>query len=413
MARLALAVDALHRHGIVHGRISLDHILAELQNGIIVRSVLTGLTHCQPFHPDWAEADIRALSECFRTMVSPEHHTPEFIDLVNSMNPTSPEINPISLDCVMGHPLFTAFIEEGKIVPILKALGDEPKFIGRLPVTNEKGIVWHFGRCLGEPGPYVNVVKGWNEGEGENHLYALKIASNCLRELTQYRTSLRWEGKLDGGFDKFVLPLTRFALCRQVGGVYEKLDATVVVYNLYTNDLREWVQNKGIPDLGMLLELMRQMATCVIVLHCQARIHNGIHLDNFLVEELPAGGIRIRLGGFSRLQAWDERHSREPFSFPVREGEVPAYMAPEIMDPEIINPICSSFATDMWALGCCFQALLQTYKGDNVPEYLTEIVNQLLERNPKKRMDIGRLYASQLMCSRFGPDIQQADMIER
>jgi serine/threonine protein kinase len=392
MFRLTTGVDFLHRNGFIHGRISLDHILAEFENGQIVRSALTGLWHCQPFDSDLAENDIRALSSCFLAMVPQHYCTHDFLELVYEMNPPSRDVELPSLGDVIGHPIFAHFVEAGKIDSILGDPQTDLQFIGRSPRGTDRTI-WHLGRCLGEPGDYVKVVQGWCDEEGPSHPYALKIASKFLQQLTQYQLSLRLADKLVGHCDPLVVSRTRFVPRRRIGNSIEKLDATVIVYDLYASDLRLWVQDRGIRDGKTIKNLMFQMASCVIMLHNYGLIHNAIHLDNFFVQPVAGGDVKVYLGGWSRLMMSDDVYVTR---FPVREGEGTEYMAPELIELRIC-----SFETDRFALGRCFQILLVDAEQE-VQQEMADFVSHLMQEDPDNRMSHSQLLESPLIGRRIG-----------
>jgi hypothetical protein len=403
MARLVLSVHFLHRNRIAHTRISARYVLVEFRNGVIGRSALAGLSRCQEFDPRCyqrqVQDDIRALSNCFREMVPDCSWTPEFLELVRAMD------GAISLDAVISHPLFQTFIAEGTIDAILGDPGSDIQFVGRIPHRRDR-TVWHLGPCLGEPGMYVKVVRAWCEAEGNSHVYALKIVSHCLQDLTQYQMSLHLEEKLSSLNDELVLPLARFAPRREINNLLEELDVTVVVYELYAADLRSWVQDQEIHDFETILDLIKQMAQRVIFLHSYARVHNSIHLDNFLVQPVEGRGVQVRLSGLSRLQALEECNSRGFLPFPARAGEETSYMAPELIETGECN-----LATDMFALGRCFESLLQRCE-TMVPHDMIVIQEQLLDQNPATRWTSHELYESPLIGRKFQHGIPNSAFIE-
>jgi len=139
--------------------------------------------------------------------------------------------------------------------------------------------------------------------------------------------------------------------------------------------------------------------------HCHSRgiLHRDIKLDNILLNS--KGAIKICDFGVSKL---------------VKNGEVmreqcgtPAYMAPEILKAKGYE----GFAADIWSAGVALYVMLykeMPFKGPNLHKVITmgayklgekvskegrDLIERMLERNPKKRISVEEILKHKWMVA--------------
>jgi serine/threonine protein kinase len=144
-----------------------------------------------------------------------------------------------------------------------------------------------------------------------------------------------------------------------------------------THDMQSWITFKGRrPYPSVMLDFV-QLAEAVYWMHQMGYVHNRIRLDNILVR-LSHGGLSICLTGFSRAYS-DRLGPARPLAEMDRADERP-YLAPELFETPI-----GTLATDVFALGVCFNQILEI--GDGTTGVIN-VIRDMTNPDPAERIVI-------------------------
>lgn len=184
----------------------------------------------------------------------------------------------------------------------------------------------------------------------------------------------------------------------------------IVMEYIRGGSLRDLLRDKGPADATEIVRISAQIAAGLAAAHAQGVIHRDIKPGNIMLE---SGIERVKITDFGLARITVDNVELTTHEMPVG---TPAYMSPEQVSAGKVD-----FRTDLFSLGCLMYTMASgssPFRGDSAvqiahkvcehhppklralneenPEFLSEIVDRLLQKKPEHRYQSAQELASVL-----------------
>jgi serine/threonine protein kinase len=152
--------------------------------------------------------------------------------------------------------------------------------------------------------------------------------------------------------------------------------------DVLSTDLWYRIQHDGPFPEAVATPIISQLIGVLTFIQSLRFVHNGIRLDNILTMfKEQEHTFKVCLTGFSNAHQVDVDAE---FRADISAEDVAPYIAPEMRET---TPPTGTFATDIYALGVCFNLLVDGTRSWE----MNNLIQEMLEEDPDKRATIDRL----------------------